>query len=200
MVINQFLNCHPLAVLLAWLKMTMTKINDGCWQERHLLNAVREGQRHCLLQNSWLAVDWQGAGSLTDICSSILVRGKEESRPEPAWGQVKATLDKCLPIAHNSPQNQFETPSMVPWYIRVIWRNQFKVSLWRSDEWHPSWHGGWKRWNTHVVCLTYLPRTDLPFMTGKTPQLSKGEDVTCQRDAGQITSAYPNTSGPLSVI
>lgn len=79
---------------------------------------------------------------------------------------------------------------MVPWYIRLIWRNQFKMSLWWSNGWHPSWHVGWKRWNTHVVYLTSLLWPVLPFMAEETQQLSKGEDVVCGRHTGRITSAY----------
>lgn len=88
---------------------------------------------------------------------------KVEIMPQPAWGQVKATHDECIPIAHNRPQNQFETPSMATWYIRLIWRNQFKVSLWWSDVWHVSWCGGWKRWNAHAVYLPFLLLPTLPF-------------------------------------
>lgn len=60
-------------------------------------------------------------------------------------------------IAHSGPQNQFETPpAWGPWYIRLIWRNQFKLSLWQSDGWRPSWHGGRKAVKyTHR--LSHLP-------------------------------------------
>lgn len=73
----------------------------------------------------------------------------------PGDSTVKAILDECLSIPHDRPQNQFEIPSMVLWYIRLIWRNQFKVSLSWSDGWLPSWHVGWKRWYT-VVSLGLL--------------------------------------------
>lgn len=45
-----------------------------------------------------------GGDSLTVICAAAdWSWGEEESAPPPAWGQVKATRDKCRPIAHNRP-------------------------------------------------------------------------------------------------
>lgn len=44
-----------------------------------------------------------------NICvASCAIKGYEESMPELAWQQLKATLDESLPIVHNRPQNQFE--------------------------------------------------------------------------------------------
>lgn len=71
---------------------------------------------------------------MTDtVCAAPHWTGGVGSAPEPAWGRVRASLDKCWAIPHNRPQNQFEAPSIALWYISLIWRNQFKVSLCWSD-------------------------------------------------------------------
>lgn len=84
---------------------------------------------------------------------------------QPAWRVKKKITDGCRPIARKRPQNQFGSLCMAPWYISFIWRNQFEVSLCPSDEWSRPDVAGENRWNTHIVCLAYLPTTVLPFMS-----------------------------------
>lgn len=82
--------------------------------------------------------------------------------------------DGCRAIARKRPQNQFGSLCMVPWYISLIWRNQFEVSLWPSDEWSPSWRGRWKSVKyTHR--LSRLPAEDCPALYA-----APRPEMTCQ--------------------